>query len=288
MRSVLVNDPHEKTRLALYLRADKLIAAQEAEPPLRSGPIDLDPLVGAERLYCAQWNPILEQLQIALRDSVAKQIDAMAKPGLVGRYDHPLVKPVFDELLEGRRARLSDADQVRLGLEAIDRDRMRPARAIVYYVKYGFRDQNPGKSDDALNVLTAAYLSHVKPTQGRIAEKEGTSRSHVRRAEQACKAWLHRRVNATPDPALRDLIIRAFDQFWSLRVGALLGIEQAALKDERYRKLGGAALADAIERDGGMYRAFIRVLELNERRRRAGCALRTSELSVATRSLPAL
>lgn len=261
--------PNPQSRLAFYIRADELVSAQEGpEPPLWFGPVDAEHAAPAEQDYWARWNPILQILSETLHDSVAKSLDAIVKPGLVGRYDHPSVKPLFEELLDGRRGLLTEADQARLVLSENDRGKIRRAWAIAFYVKADFKLQNPAMTDNAINERVAEYLSYVRPP-ARMSKRDGTNRNHVRRAEKACLAWLLRRVNTTRNPDRRSLMIRAFDEFWSLRVSTIQGIEKAATKDERYRKLMGVDLANAIERDGGMHKAFIRVVELNERRRRA-------------------
>jgi hypothetical protein len=256
---VRIDAPHPMSYLAFMLgMLEQVERTDGPEPALWAGPVDLDHCEPEHRAYWANWNPVLETFENAIR----KQIDVDLSPILAKSFslDHSDVRRIADCMLAGRRAALMAEEQVADARAApiLAKFPIKPASALVFFVKLAFREASPAASENALNRQVAAYLSRGIP-RGQTRQYAIT-RNHV---DRACKSFLNAlggQVNSCRSECGQDLVIEAVFFLWQGKLKAVETIGAAAMKQPSLRGKTGADLVEAIERSHGVQPTFYRVL----------------------------
>lgn len=247
-------NPHDKTTAAFLLTGHELLLAQEGEPlPLWIPPQEIETIAPEFRRYWQLQNPSLQRAEDFRRATATAKVDKIVRKNLVGKYDHPDVKAVIDDLMHLQQ--VATKELYDLAEEKPDIPTIQPANAIIYFVKSALRQAHPQKTENALNDAAANLMSRGIPTGE--ATSYGLNRNHIRRGEQAFNESLRRIVNRFDDD-LKDAILRAQFEYWNERVDVLLALEAGAAKQPRFRGLSGKTLALAIDHHPGMLTAFLR------------------------------
>ncbi|MVS97896.1 hypothetical protein [Devosia marina] len=247
-------NPHEKSTAAFLMAGHERLAHQEGPAlPLWIPPQDLESVEPSAKRYWALQNPALRQAENVRRATATAMVDKIVRPELAGSYDHPHVEAVINHLMQLQRVALKSFYDV------IDEmpspPGIQPANAIIYFTKSALRAQHAGKTENALDELTAKLLSRGIPVGE--ANNYGVNRNHVRRAEKAFLNSLLRIVNRF-DEAHQNAVLKAHFGYWRERVAVLLEIEAKASVVQRFRGLSGKALVDAIDRHPGMLTTYLR------------------------------
>jgi hypothetical protein len=247
-------NPHEKSTAAFLLTGHELLVEQEGPAlPLWIIPPKDEEIEPHMQQFWSLQKPMLQMAADARRRHALGLIDKIIRPDLAGKYDHPDVKCVVAELVQGQQL------LCKMLYDALDRapdmPLVQPENAIMYCVKAMLNDQHPGQSDNALNEMTAKLMSRGIPIGE--ARSYGTNRNHVRRAARAFLQSVGRVVNRFEGPT-RDSVLLAQFGYWRERVAALMDLEAGAANEPRFRGLSGKALAEAIDTHPGMLTAFLR------------------------------
>lgn len=247
-------NPHDKSTAAFLVTGHELLVEQEGEPlPLWIPPQDIETIAPHLRQYWQLQNPSLQRAEDFRRAAAIAKVDKIVRKDMAGKYDHPDVAAVIDDLVQLQRIAMKQLCD--LAEEKPDLPAIQPANAVIFFVKSGLRDEYPHKSDNALNDAAADLMSRGIPLGE--ATSYGLNRNHIRRGEQAFKESL-RRIVSRFDQDMRDAVLQAHFNYWRERVDVLLALEAGAARQPRFRGLSGKALALAINEYPGMLTAFLR------------------------------